>query len=129
MKAKPAMAKLLMNLRHVPEDEADEVRALLGEHTIEFYETPPNRWGISMGGIWLRHEAQAEEAARLLQEYQARRQADARAAYEAGRRAGTADTLLARVRREPLRVLVYIAAAGIIVYLLVAPFFRLAPGL
>ncbi len=47
------MSKLLMNLRHVPEDEADEVRALLDEHAIAYYETKPSRWGISSGGIWI----------------------------------------------------------------------------
>ncbi|MFO7288296.1 MAG: DUF6164 family protein, partial [Gammaproteobacteria bacterium] len=48
------MAKLLLNLRGVPDDEADEIRALLEEHGIAFYETPPSRWGVSAGGIWLR---------------------------------------------------------------------------
>jgi len=122
------MAKLLMNLRHVPEDEAEDVRALLDAHAIAFYETPANRWGISMGGIWLRHDAQAEDAARLLADYQARRQADARAAYEARRGAGTADTVLARLRRDPMRILIYVGAAGLILYLLILPFFSLAPG-
>ncbi|MDD3518311.1 MAG: DUF6164 family protein, partial [Chromatiales bacterium] len=31
-----------MNLRHVPDEEADDVRALLAEHDLDFYETPPN---------------------------------------------------------------------------------------
>jgi hypothetical protein len=33
------MAKLLLNLRNVPDDEADDVRALLDEHDIAYYET------------------------------------------------------------------------------------------
>ena len=47
------MATLLLNLRHVPEDEADDVRALLDANGIAWYETQPSRWGISGGGIWL----------------------------------------------------------------------------
>ena len=46
----------LMNLRHVPDDEADEIRALFEEHGVRYYETPPSRWGISMGGFWV-HDA------------------------------------------------------------------------
>ncbi|WP_234410047.1 DUF6164 family protein, partial [Xanthomonas fragariae] len=30
------MAKLLLNLRNVPDDEADEVRALMREHLVGF---------------------------------------------------------------------------------------------
>ncbi|WP_421711891.1 DUF6164 family protein [Alcanivorax sp.] len=47
------MTTLLLNLRRVPDDEADEVRALLEQNQILFYETAPSMWGISSGGIWL----------------------------------------------------------------------------
>ena len=43
------MTTLLLNLRQVPDDEAEEVRALLNEHRIAFYETTPSLWGISPG--------------------------------------------------------------------------------
>ncbi|MGD4884363.1 DUF6164 family protein, partial [Xanthomonas citri pv. citri] len=33
------MAKLLLNLRNVPDDEADEVRALMREQRVQVYET------------------------------------------------------------------------------------------
>ncbi|MCX7041690.1 MAG: DUF6164 family protein, partial [Gammaproteobacteria bacterium] len=32
------MSKLLLNLRNVPDDEADDVRALLDAHGIAYYE-------------------------------------------------------------------------------------------
>lgn len=120
------MATLLMNLRHVPDDEADEVRVLLAEHDIGYYETPPSRWGISMGGIWLRDDTEMERAKRLLAEYQAERQRRMRADYEERRRQGTAETLADSLRRQPLRVLVYAAIVGLILYLLITPFFGLA---
>ena len=61
------MAKLLLNLRHVPQDEADEVRELLSTNGIDYYETRPSLWGISAGGIWL-HDAglHADMTARTL---------------------------------------------------------------
>lgn len=120
------MTTLLMNLRNVPDDEADEVRALLAEHGIGYYETPPSRWGISMGGIWLRDDNEAERARDLLAAYQAERQRRMRADYEERRRQGTAETLPGSIRRQPLRMLVYAAVVGLILYLLITPFFRLA---
>ena len=56
------MAKLLLNLRNVPDDEADEVRALLNDRGIDFYETPPSFWGVSAGGLWLPGPDQLAEA-------------------------------------------------------------------
>ena len=48
------MAKLLFNLRNVPDDEADEVRDLLTAHGVDWYETRPGNWGISTGALGLR---------------------------------------------------------------------------
>ena len=47
------MAKLFLNLRNVPGDEADDVRDLLRANAIDFYETQPSPWGISAGGLWI----------------------------------------------------------------------------
>src|SRR5690606_11884479 len=88
-----SVAELLLNLRGVPDDEADEIRALLAAHEIAFYETPPSRFGVSAGGIWVRDRGQAAAAGRLLAEYHARRQAAAQAEYRAAREAGAARTL------------------------------------
>ena len=45
------MSKLLFRLRHVPEDEAEEVRALLEQNSIEFFETFAGNWGISLPAL------------------------------------------------------------------------------
>ncbi|MEX0730352.1 MAG: DUF6164 family protein [Aquisalimonadaceae bacterium] len=116
------MAKQLMNLRNVPDDEADEVRALLAEHRIDFYETPPHQWGLSMGAIWLRDDARKEEAKRLLEAYQKQRYARVHAEHEAQKRAGTADTVASLFRRDPLRFLLYLALVGVILYFSIKPF-------
>ncbi len=99
------MAKLLLNLRNVPDDEADEVRTLLEDHDIEHYDTPAGFWNISLGGIWVREDAAFAEAKRLMAEYQAQRAARVRAENEAARRDGTAGTFMTVLRNEPMRVL------------------------
>ncbi len=109
------MAKLLLNMRMVPEDEADDVRAFLGEHRIAFHETKPSRWGISHGGIWVSEDADYPRARQLMDDYQAARQARARAEQARALADGSADTFAAVFRREPLRVLaVLLGIAGLL---------------
>lgn len=98
------MAKLLLNLRMVPEDEADDVRGFLREHGIGFHETRPSRWGISQGGIWISDAADFPRARSLMDDYQAARQARARAERAEALRDGSAETFLDVLRREPARV-------------------------
>jgi hypothetical protein len=115
------MAKLLLNLRNVMEDEADDVRAMLREHDLDFYETHPSRWGISHGGIWLSRDADLPEAKRLMAIYQAARQARVRAENEAARRDGTAPTFASVLRDEPLRVLLTLLAIAFLLALVALP--------
>src|SRR3546814_13842694 len=63
------MSKLLLNMRNVPDDEADEVRAMLDAARIGYYETQPSRWGILFGGIWVDDERDVARAKQLLAEY------------------------------------------------------------
>lgn len=106
------MAKLLLNLRNVPDDEADDVRAFLDEHGIAYYETSPGFWNISLGGIWVREDGDFPEARRLMAEYQAQRGARVRAENEAARRDGTLGSVWTMLRDEPARVL--LAVFGIL---------------
>lgn len=119
------MAIMLMNLRHVPDDEADDLRDLLKAHHIDFYETAPNRWGISMGAIWLRDESRRDEARRLIEQYQQQRRAQAREDYERRKRAGNVETIIGRLRRHPLRTLIYLGIVALILYLSTKPFVSL----
>ncbi|WP_406672842.1 DUF6164 family protein, partial [Natronospira sp.] len=89
-------------------------------------ETPPNRWGITVGGIWVRDRERMAEAKALMAEYQARRREQALAEREERRRAGELDTVGSFLRRQPLRVLAAIGATAFIVYLMLLPFFSLA---
>lgn len=117
------MAKLLLNLRNVPDDEATEVRAWLEEHGFAWYETRPSLWGISHGGLWLREDADLPRAKALMADYQARRRQQARAAREAALRDGSAETFGSLLRRRPGYVLGVLAAiVGILGLTLALPY-------
>ena len=44
------MATLVFRLKYVPDEEADDIRQLLADHDIDFYETSAGRWQVSMAG-------------------------------------------------------------------------------
>jgi hypothetical protein len=64
------MAKRIFMLRGVPDKEADDVRALLSDSDIPFYETPRGNYGISMAALWLSNDGDEERARRIIEEYQ-----------------------------------------------------------
>ncbi len=117
-----AMRHLLLNLRDVPDDEADEVRALLAEHAIAFYETEPNRWGISAGGLWTRDADDAAKAKPLLADYQRERAERMREAHDQARRDGTAPTFWRSLRGQPVQVAAILFAIGCVLALSLWPF-------
>ena len=119
------MAKLLLNLRNVLDDEADDVRALLDKHRIAFYETRPSTWGISAGGIFLKEDEDLTEAKRLMADYQQQRQLRVRAEYAAAKAAGTTETFWMVLRAEPGRVLVTLLAIALLLGLVALPVFIL----
>jgi hypothetical protein len=124
----PAMAKLLLNLRNVPDDEADDVRAMLDEARIAFYETPPSMWGISAGGIYVREDAEVAEAKRLMADYQAQRRLRVRAERAAAIRDGTSETFWTVLRAEPLRVVLTVIAIVFLLGLMALPMVLLRGG-
>ena len=114
---------LLLNLYQVPDDEADEVRALLKENAIEFYETQPSRWGVSHGAIWVRDDESFAEAQRLIHAYQIQRQLRAREAYDIARREGGGNWAI--LLRQPWRLLLLIIGIAFALALIVLPFLSL----
>ena len=116
------MSRLIFDLRNVPDDEADEVRALLEAGNIAFYETRPAALGLFAGGLWVVADATAGPAKALIAEYQVGRQARARAAYAAAQQGGTTETLSTTIRKEPLKVLALVLGIIFIVGLTVLPF-------
>ena len=76
------MAKLVFRLNDVPDQEADDVRALLLEHDIDFYETSAGKWGFSVAGIWLKHNEDTEQARNLIDNYQRQRTEQVRKEFQ-----------------------------------------------
>ena len=103
-----------MNLRHVPDDEADDIRDLFEHEHVRYYETPPSFWGISMGGFWVHDDDEAERARQLLAGYQRQRQSQQQLEWQQRVARGEAG-YGSMLRRHPLRMLVAIIALGVIV--------------
>lgn len=119
------MAKLLLNLRDVPDDEADDVRRFLSSNGIDYYETRPSFWGISAGGIWLRADDDIDKAKRLMREYQQERQARVRAEHAAAQRDGTAVRFVDVLRTQPLRVVLAVIGMALVLGLMIVPVLQL----
>ena len=120
------MAKLLLNLRNVPDDAADDVRALLEAKRIDFYETAPSPWGISAGGIWITDDADFADAKHAFDEYDQQRSARVRAEYAAAKRDGTAETFISIVRADPLRVVMALLGIRFALALMALPIILLS---
>ena len=116
------MAVLLLNLRDVPDDEIAEIREMLDQHQIAFYETEPNRWGISAGAIWIKEESESDRAKVLMAGYQAERKTRAQSDYETAKREGTLETFWSQMRKQPLRLVMILFGAAILVALSLWPF-------
>lgn len=115
------MSKLLLDLRHVPDDEADDVRAMLDANGIGYHETRPGPWRISVGGIWVTEDAAIVGARHLMAAYQQARGERVRAEHAAAMRDGTAPTFWSQLRAEPLRVVLAMAAIVMLLGLVALP--------
>jgi hypothetical protein len=120
------MAHLLLNLKLVPDDEAEEVRALLTREGIAYYETRPSPWGISHGGIWLEDQAQVERASALMAQYQQARRSKAQAEQARAEDEGRQETFARQLRARPGHtLLMLLAMVAVIVLTLALPWWLL----
>ena len=117
------MPHLLFKLNSVPEDELIDVRRLLEENDINFYETDAGRFGFSLAAIWLPDSVDPEPATELLDRYKEQRYQQAREIYQQQQRDGTAETFLRKALCSPIRTMVVIAAIVVVLYFSVMPFF------
>ncbi len=120
------MTDLIFKLDGVPEDEAQEVRELLVDHDIAYYETTAGKWGTATAAIWLKDGRQLQQARELLDGYQRERLRRVRAEYAALQDAGKTESMLARGRRKPWQLIFYLAIIALIVYLSIFPFVNFA---
>ena len=118
------MATLLFKLRFVPDDEAQDIRELLDEHNISYYETTAGILGISMPALWLKDDSQLERARALIDNYQQQRQYHASEEYKKQKQDGTARTVIDMFKDDPLRYIGYVLAIAFIIYFTVILFIR-----
>lgn len=111
------MSKILFRLNGVPEDEIEEIRELLIEHAIDFYETPPGNWGISMPAIWVREDDQFETAKDLLERYQNERSARVKNEIREEKRAGNHKTFIDMIRQNPANFILHLVVSALVIYL------------
>jgi hypothetical protein len=119
------MPELIFKLRNVPDDEADDIKDLLRDNGYEFYETSAGRWGISMPAIWLHDGQNVVTAKMLINDYQQKRYASARAEYDAKLRAGEVETFMQRLLSRPVRSAGLILLILFVVLLMALPVFIL----
>lgn len=120
------MGVILFSLRNVPDDEADEVRAMLQENSIAFYETSGGRWGTAVPALWLEDKAELARARQLIDEYQRQRSARQREHYAQLQRTGQAPRMRDAFRANPVRWMVYLAVILAVLYFSTKPFWSLA---
>jgi hypothetical protein len=120
------MAVIIFKLRFVPEDEAQDVRELLSENKIDYYETSAGIFGISMPALWLKDVSQLEKARELIEEYQQVRQSRAQKEYQQQKQTGSARTLLDIFKEDPMRFIGYLLAIALVIYFTVFLFMALS---
>ena len=113
------MSTLLFSLRGVPDDEAYEIRELLTENNIDYYETSAGNWGISMPALWIRDNHDLDQAQKLLDEYHHMRAIEQRKIYNQLKNEGGNKHILDVFKEKPLRFTIYIGAVAFVLYLYV----------
>ena len=111
------MSKLLFKMRYVPEDEAQEVRDLLGENDIEFFETFAGNWSISVPALWIRRDEQFEEARKIIEEYQIGRTARVKQRLLDQKVKGEELNVVKVFYKDPLRFIFSLVAIIVVLYI------------
>lgn len=119
------MAKLLFKLKSVFDDEADEIRQLLQDNKIDFYESPAGNWGISMHALWLKDESQYDDARQLIDGYQQERAKRVKQQIAEQKARGEYETLLHRVLQRPVEFILAIIFIIFILYISTIPFLEI----
>ncbi len=119
------MSKLVFRLRNVPIDEAQDIRELLENNDIAYFETSAGNWGISLPAIWIHDSARFEFTRQLIDEYQIERTERLRREYEVSKASGEAKTLWQSFKGNPLRFIAFSVVIAVIltIYMQVFVFF------
>ena len=119
------MPELLLKLKQVPEDEHEEILALLDDADVDYYETDAGFWGIGLQGLWLRDTQRLAEVKVLLNEYQQSRQARVREEYQKANEEGRQRTLWSTFSQQPIMFVLYLLLAVGLIAITIGPFLAL----
>ena len=122
------MAKLIFKLKSVSYDEADDIKNLLTENKIAFYESPAGNWEISMHALWLIDEAQYTQAKQLIDEYQVKRSQHLRLEIQQKIDQGEYETFIQRLFNKPVQFFIPLAIIIFILYFSIMPFLEIGQG-
>lgn len=116
------MSVLLFRIgHHVPDDELHEIRLLLNEQGIHWYETTSGYWRVGLAGIWLHDPEQEAEARALLEAYQQQRLERAQQEQATMQAEGNTPRFVDRLIRQPFRMLGVLLALLLIVLVSLIP--------
>jgi len=110
------MKALLFKLNGVPDDEASDIRALLEDGDIPFFETSSGNWGVSLAALWLHDNSQLHEARALIDAYQKIRVERAKTEYQTAKEAGEVPSFWRGVRQNPVRSFFYLWPVAFIIF-------------
>jgi hypothetical protein len=116
------MAVLLFRLQNVPDDEAMDIRELLGNAEIYFYETHAGFWRMGVDAIWLPDNSHEERARELIQQYQLQRTSNEQKNYAELVERGESVTLWQNLCAHPFRALAGVIAIAFVLLLSFSPF-------
>lgn len=119
------MARLLFKLTQVPDDEAQEIRALLDEHQIQYYETDAGFFRVGLDAIWLADGTQEEQARELIREYQAERAVRQQQNYAQLVEAGQVPSVWQHFCAQPIRFIAVALGIMFVAGLTLIPFVML----
>lgn len=122
------MAQLIFKLKSVSYDEADDIKNLLTENKIDFYESPAGNWEISLHGLWLNDEAQYVQAKQLIDEYQIKRSQRIKLETQQKIDKGEFETFLQRLLSRPVQFIMLLAIILFILYLSIIPYLEMGQG-
>ena len=122
------MAKLIFKLKSVSYDEADDIKNLLTENKIDFYESPAGNWEISMHALWLNDETQYTQAKQLIDEYQVKRSQRIRLETQQKIDQGEYETFIQRLFNKPSQFFITLAIIIFILYFSIMPFLGIGQG-
>jgi len=118
------MATLLLRLNDVPEDEAEDVRQLLTEKGLNFYETHAGFFGLGVAAIWLSDDNQLPLARAIVDEYQSHRAIVQREHYEALRASGEIPGFGRMIVQHPFRFTGILLLVIFVLLLTLLPFWK-----